>query len=188
MGNSALIKSRKKVSPGRVTDNTFDRIYKFYFGKNGCKLTTKQEEIRDRWEKAYAMLCDFKTARQTARLLSKVCDIDQRTAYHDINNAMRLFGDPKIGLKAAKRAIVNEWIIKALEKTQAEGDWKAHEKLILRYTRINGLDADQDNPIADLLTKLKPTKIVFTTDPNVLQQDADRLMEDVEDVDYTPVD
>ncbi len=183
--DSALINIPDKVTPGRVTNSTFDRIYKYYFGKNSCKLTPKQDEIRNRWEKAYAMLCDYKTPRRTAKLISKIFNVDERTAYNDINNAMRLFGDPKIGLKAAKRAIVNEWIVKALERTESEGDWKSFEKLILRYTRINGLDADNENPIADLLAKLRPTKIEFTLDPSVLEKMANDLMEDVEDVDHT---
>lgn len=177
-------KPKKYREAKKTADTTFDKIYKFYFGKKDYPLNGVENEIRERWHTAWNMLCEAKSRGKIVAFLTQNYDIGSRTAYSDISNAMRLFGNPEIGKKAAKRAIVNEWIIKGIEKAWDNDDMLAYERLIGKYGKINGLEADQDNPIADLLTKLKPTKIEFTLKPEQLQAEADKLIEDVIDVEH----
>lgn len=174
----------------KSSDTTFDRIYKFYFDKVEQKLSPKEDEIRQRWHDAWRLMCEFKTRTETVKLLSEEHQISEQVAYSDIKWAKMLFGDPETGDKAAKRAIVNEWIIKGLDKAYAAGDWQGYDKLILRYTRINGLDARDDDPILDMIKNRQPTAIIITSDPKSLEQEADELMKDVPAVDtqYTVVD
>lgn len=187
--NSNLVTRHSGLREAKKTaDTTFDRIYKYYFGKKAVELSEKQEAIRDRWEKAYAMLCDMKTPRKVAAMLHKLYGVDPRTGYNDIRNSMMLFGDPQIGMKSAKRAITNEWITKGIEKAWKDDDMQSYDRLISRYININGISSDQDNPIADLLRKLKPTKIEFSLeDPDKLKKEADKLMRDVEDIDHEEI-
>ena len=75
-----------------------------------------------------------------------------------------------------------------IKKAVAHKDFRAAEKLILRYDKLNGLSMEKEDPIAEFMKRQKPAMIVFNTDPETLKKQAEELMRDVEDVDYEEVD
>jgi hypothetical protein len=172
----------------RSEDTTFDRIFKYYFGKVKEELSAKEEKIRSRWHDAWRFMCEFNSRTDVVKLLKAEHGISEQTAYSDYKYARMLFGDPETGDKEAKKAIVNEWILLGMKKAWATNDMMAYDKLILRYSRINNLDAE-DNQLIDLISKRKPTVIVINGDEKSLQQEADELVKDIPAVDaeYTEV-
>lgn len=171
----------------RTSDTTFDLIYKSYFGEVPVKLTTKQEEIKTRWNKAWDLLCSFKSSRSVVKVLVNDFDISEKTAYMDIECAERLYQDPYLGNKERHRAKVNRWIDNLIEKLFEDKEYDAIEKLIGRYIKNNNTEHDE-HPLAEFLKNMRPIKIEFSSDPEILKKQASDLMKDVStDVDYTDI-
>lgn len=167
----------------RKEDTLFDRIWKYYYQeKAAIVLTNQEEEIRERWEAAWQILNGFTTRAHAVKALSKKFKISKRQAYFDLQNCENLFGgNPQEANKKAKRAIVETWLIKALQKSWRNDDMEAHAKLLIRYAKLFGLENQNDEDIADLMKKRQPTIVVFTTDPETLKKQADELMKGVSD-------
>jgi len=170
-------------SAKRKSDTSFDRIWKYFYDqKTRISLSAKELELKEKYELAWKMLCSMYTRKQVAIALVERYDhkITERTAYNYIDASMSLFGDPQNSNKEAQRQIVSEWLIRAIRKAWEDKNFKAYEKLILRYTRLNGLEGSNDADIAKLLKNRKPAVFIFTTDESTLKEQADKLMEDVE--------
>lgn len=79
---------------------TFDKIRKqFIEGDNSVKLTEKELKQKERWQAAFALLCNTKKETRVAsmedarKMLQEVYEISQAQAYRDVSNALKLFGD-----------------------------------------------------------------------------------------------
>lgn len=165
----------------KAASSTFDRIYNHIFNKKATlELTAKELGVMERWEYAFKMLGNMNTPRQVVNLLIIKFGGRKSVAYDDVAKSMMLFGDPRNSNKEAKRAIAEEWIIKGIKKAWKNEDLDAYEKLISRYSKINGLDNETNTELADLLKKLRPTKITFTLTMEELKREADQLTEDVD--------
>lgn len=179
----------------RREDSNFDRIYKYYYSPEEIQLTDKQKELRERWDHIWKLLgTDFLIDSDIIRKHMeefKNLGICERTARADLRNAKALFGDPAMMNRMADRQRLNVWIIQGLEEAKAIGDMKAFARLIDQYRKNNLLHLDDQEGIEDLIQHFKPHTFVFTTtDPEILQQEADELMKNVPavDADYTVVD
>lgn len=183
----ALVKSKEKAprEAKKTKDSTFDRIFKFYYSKNRIVLRDKEEEIRDRWYTAWQLLCNTYTRNQVAKGLAKQFGITERQGFQDVDNAMKLFSDPKNTDKLAKRAISEEWTVKGIKKAWDNGDLLSYERLIRRYNRINGLE-NEENPLSEWIKNQKPVAVLITADPKELEKAAAELMKDVPDVHDIP--
>lgn len=170
----------------RTSDTTFDRIYKSIFGEVDIKLSPKEEEIKKRWRRAWNQLSSFKKYDSAVKVLVDEFDITERTAYSDIKYAELLYGDPYAGNKEFHRTKVNRMIDALMEKLFEKEDFEGMERLIGRYIKNNNTEIE-DHPLAHLLKNMKPTQIILTYDAEVLNKEANKLMEDVEDVNYTDV-
>lgn len=176
----------------RTADSRFDRIYKYIYVRNKrVELTEKELELKERWDHIWDLLCGKILTDRKAVLAhhEKYPHLDERTCYVDLRNAKKLFGDGKNGTKEQKRAMVNEWLTNLIEKADKAGDYKAAEKLVLRYTRINGLDATE-NGLAEFIQKQKPVAVIINADPATLEKAAADLMKGVpgvEDIPYEEV-
>lgn len=187
---AALMQVEKPLPPRearRTADTTFDRIYKSYFGKLRIELTEKETEIRDRWDFGFRMMCQAHTDRDIVILMMKKFGIAKPTAYDDIKNIQALFGDQKQANKEFKRLKAEHWIQRGIKKAWKNDKLLSYERLIGRYTKINGLELEPGNELADLVKKLKPHSITFVLDPEALKKQAKELMEDVPtlDTDYS---
>lgn len=158
-------------SANRVNDTTFDRIWKFYYDKSDIQLKEKEEEIRGRLVNIWGLLGDILTDRQAILAHLKWCEdqgysIKERTAYEDLRYAKMLFGDRTKQTKAAQRAMVNEWLIKGINKAWQDESLKAYAMLIRRYNAVNGLEGDQAGALQE-----KPAIIInFNADPETLKK------------------
>ena len=184
---SALVQS-KEIAPreaNKTNDSTFDRIYKYMHSKSRLELTTEENQIMTRWEKAWILLCRHRTRNAVAALLMKLFDVSQSTAYDDVRNAMNLFSDPREDMKAAKRAIAEDNYLKGADKAWKQGDLEMHKKYLDSYSKINGLENDKEDLLPDMMKKLRATQIIIQVKKEDLEAEAERLRAEItEDTDY----
>lgn len=173
----------------KTSDSTFDRIYKSYFGKIRIELKPDELRIRERLDFAYRMMCQANTDRSIVNLLMNKFNIEKRQAYNDIKNTIQLFGSQKESNKDFKRIRAEHWIIQGIKKAWKNEDLEAYHRLLNRYTKINGLDVNEDNALADIIKQLRPTALIFTLNAEQLKKEADSLTKDIpaDDVEYQDV-
>jgi flagellin-specific chaperone FliS len=189
---SALVRSNYDALPReakKTKDTTFDRIYKYYHNdKTRIELTPEESAVRERWEKAWLLLCRQRTSKQVVDLLMKLYNVSQSIAYEDVRKAMMLFSNPKDDLKDAKRAIAESMALKGADKCWKTGDMDGYHKFLKIYQDLNRLDQEQGGDIADMLKKLKPHQVIIVSNMEELDKQANKLMEGLaEDIEYTVV-
>jgi hypothetical protein len=190
--NSALVKNNYDSLPReakKTTDTTFDRIYKYYhIDKSRIELTGEEIRIRERWEKAWLLLCRHRTRKQVVEVLEKVFQIEKSIAYDDVKKAMMLFSDPTDDLKAAKRAIAEDAILKGADKAWKNGNLEMHLKYMKEYAEINRLSEDIGNQMEDLVRKMLPTQVIIISKSEELKAEAEKMQADlIEDIDHIEV-
>lgn len=190
--NSALVVSKEELptrEAKKANDSTFDRIYKYFHSKSKLELTAEEQEVMTRWEKAWLLLCRHRTRNAVADILMKLFNVGKSTAYDDVRNAMNLFSDPREDMKAAKRAIAEDAILKGADKAWKTGDLKMHKEYMKEYAEINGLkEESNDNSLAELVKKLKPTQILINFKKEDAEEEAERLRSHITlDVDHVDI-
>ena len=163
-----------------TTDTTFDRIYKYYHSnKTRVELTAEENAIRERWEKAWFLLCRHRTRKQVVDLMVKLYNISQRLAYDDVRFCMDLFSNPQEDTKEAKRTIAETMALNGANKSWKEGDMEGYYKFLKAYSDINQLESDQSNGIGDLLKKIKPHQVIIVSSDAELEAQANVLQADL---------
>lgn len=132
--------------PAKVDqETTLDRLQKWYIkGETYCRLTPKEEEQRTRYEAAFAMLCNYKSPEQVVPLHMKAFKLSKATAWRDINEALRLFGDVRKSSKEGWRHVIFEYAIKTFQLAldQKPPDLDQLNKAIANMIKLKGLDRD----------------------------------------------
>jgi hypothetical protein len=177
----SFIHNQKKNKPKRAKkryESTFQRIWNFYYDQeSNTFLTERENQIRERWEMAYIMLCGMSTKSQVAKKISKLYSIYITAAYRDITKAVELFGeDPKESSKEAKRTLASEWIVMAIKRAWNTQNYKALEMLIYQYNKLHGLEDHSENPLLDLISENRPTEIRLSADPKVFEKELADLL------------
>jgi hypothetical protein len=191
---SALIPSNKGELPRELkksTDSDFDRIYKFYHhSKTQVKLTAEEEAIRERWEKAWFLLCKGRTNKHVVDLMVKLFNISTASAYNDVRKAQMLFGDPKNDLIEGRRRIHEQQLQDGAQRAWAKGDLEMHLKYLKEISEIRGFKEPlPETDLAGLMKKLVPTQINIITSAEDLQKLAEKMRAEItRDVDYQLLD
>lgn len=190
--NSALVRKDYDGLPReakKTNDSTFDRIYKYYHNsKTRIELSELENKIRERWEKAWLLLCRHRTQKEVVDILTKLFPIGKSVAYDDMRNAMTLFGNPQDDLKDAKRAIAENMALRGADKAWKEGDLTMYHKFLESYRDLNGLTGDKDTSMGDLLKKMKPQQIIIVAKADELKAEAEALQEELtKDIDFETV-
>lgn len=175
----------------KTKDSTMDRIWKYYHDKKRQQnLTEDEHKVRERWEKAWFLLCSHKNMKDASEEIEKMFNVKRSVAYDDVRNAMLLFGDPRNDMKDAKRALAESMVLKGLEKAWAEGDLEVYYRFVKEYKEINQLNVAEDGRLAEILRKMRPTTVVFVASKEQLERQAQELMKNVPtvDVDYEDAD
>jgi hypothetical protein len=179
--SSALVESKEDLptrEAKKSTDSEFDRIYKYFHSKSRIELTAGEQQVMERWEKAWFLLLRNRTRNQTSQILVKLFNISRSTAYDDVRNAMNLFSDPREDMKAAKRAIAEDNLLKGAEKAWKTGNLEMHLKYMDKYAEINGLKEEGgENNLADLLKNFKPQQIIMNFKVEDLKAEAEKMRE-----------
>jgi len=172
----------KPLEMRKTNESTFERIYKWYHSSTSrIQLSDEEENIRNRWEKAWYIMCDkLRTKKQTVDLIKRLYNVSKSVAYDDVRNAENLFGEPGNASKDAKRRIAEHQFLEGAKRALRAGDLEMHERYMNRFAEINGLkDQESENQLAGLLKELKANTIVVVSDPQALQAQAQKLQEEL---------
>lgn len=187
--NSALVPSNYNSLPreaNKTKDTTADRIYKYYHNnKSRIELSEAEIVIRDRWEKAWLLLCRNRTQKQVVDLIMRLFNVGKSVAYDDVRNAMMLFSNPQNDLKDAKRLIAETMVLNGADKCWKKGDMDGYHKFTKLYIDINKINGDEGNSMAEMLKKLKPQQIIIVADPEELEKQVKAPQDEITlDTDY----
>lgn len=142
-------------------DSSFDKILSYYMDKSKVvRLTPKQELVRLRWEAAFSLLCNYRSAEQAIPLLQEQFKDDEGNplsraqAYRDIRNAKNMFGDINTSSKEGDRYILYELAMKTFQIAAKNHDTAEMNRSIANMIKIKGLD--KDDPDLPSFDKIQP--------------------------------
>lgn len=137
-------------------------------------LTEGQQNMLDKYEKAYGLLIKHKSAKVAATVMSKMSDWNSiYTAQRDLRICEQLFGSINESSKVVKRQIAESMAQECFETAQRMKNVDQMNKATANYIKASGINmADIDMPkFEDLIIPESP--IVIGLD--FLEQYADRL-------------
>ncbi|MCB0597756.1 MAG: hypothetical protein KDD28_27000 [Phaeodactylibacter sp.] len=136
-----------------------DAIRDFYLDKRGrVRLTSKQEEIRQRLVAAHSLLCRFHSPTRAIKKHQKRWELSDVQAWRDIRHAITLFGDVQKAEKEGIRYIIYEFAVETFRMAKKEKDFNAMARAVDTMSKIMGLD--KESPDLPDFEKLKPAMIV----------------------------
>lgn len=128
-------------------DTHFENILASYLDESAVSLSPMEEEMKLRWQAAFASLLNFRTREKTVKILMQQFDgISQATAYRDINRALALFGDVTKSQKEGWRYIIFEHNQKLFNKANKSGKKNKFEimgKCLDRMIKLADLDKEE---------------------------------------------
>lgn len=183
--DSPLVDDKKELATreaNKSTDSQFDRIYKYFHSKSRVELTPEEQLVMTRWEKAWLLLCRHRTRNAVADLMQKLFNVSKGTAYDDIRNAMMMFSDPREDMKAAKKAIVEEALLRGADSAWKKGNLDMHMKYMKEYAEINGLKEghDADGGLAELIKKFKAVRVMIDYKIDDVKEEAEKMRDTLE--------
>ena len=150
----------------KIPMDLFDRIQDYYL--HGSELNETDKEICERWEAAFALLCESKTKREAIIKHHKTANVAESMAYIDMRNAELIFAPLKkytkeflrlITIESARQDIARcEEMYKKLPKKADVYKWRVvmqeKDRAEQRLIKAAGLDRS-DSEMPDM-SKLKP--------------------------------
>jgi len=134
-------------------DTLYERIRHHLL--EGRKLSEEETHILHRWETAHSLFVSKnETDANAARILMKMYNISNFTAYKDIRNAKMLFGDVNKASTEGLRYIVSQWCIDMYRMAYIAKDFDAMSNALGKLIKANCLDR-QDPNLPDI-TKIQP--------------------------------
>jgi hypothetical protein len=179
---SALVASKEGLPREAVKskDKTADRIYKYYHSKSRVELTVEEHAIRERWEKAWFLLCRHRTQKEVVGMIEKLFNVGKSIAYDDVRNAMMLFGNPQLDMKDAKRAIAESMCLRGARKAWRDKDLDLYHKFLKEYRELNGLNEETtDETLVAMVKKFKPHQVVLVSSMKSLEEEAQKLQDEL---------
>jgi len=145
------------MNNARNKKDALDAIRLHYL--NGTELSEKHEEMRRRLSAAFSLLTNYHSIQQAIPVLQEQFGYSESSAYRDINNAIKLFGNVLKSDKEGHRYIVYEFAVKTFQLAAKNGDHKSMAAATNNMIKLLGLD--RDNPDAPDFSKLQPPPIVM---------------------------
>jgi hypothetical protein len=210
--SSALVEVNDKMprEAKKQSEGSLDRIFKFYHvEKKRIKLTPQEERMREQIEHAWLMLTRLKPQKHVVDELMGKFNISQNTAFTMVRQAMIIFGDPRMQVKEAKRAIAEQQFLMSAAKildmadellkpnTDDDGKvdetpktdkmdqyaklMKLHLEYMKEYSEINGLKNPEvsEDGLAEVMKKLRPTQIILNFSKEAVEREAEKLHEEL---------
>lgn len=139
-----------------ATETTFDRIRASYLQEGSEERLTKADrQRRDELEGAHALLTQYHSLEQAAKITGERWQLSRATAYRRCTEAIRLFGDVTRAYKDGIRHILYEMSMRVFqlaagrknEFKQADPDLKAMNASIKNMAMLKGLDKEDTNAL-----------------------------------------
>ena len=142
------------------TETTFDRIRASYLNEGAeVRLTPADVQRRNELEAAHALLVQYHSLEQAAKIIGERYQVSRATAYRRCTEAIRLFGDVTRAYKDGIRHILYEMSMRVFQlaaakkeadfsgKVQSAPDLKAMNAAIKNMAVLKGLDKEDTNAL-----------------------------------------
>jgi hypothetical protein len=138
----------KKQIPAKYLTKTFDskadKIRQFFVNDDDSIILTEHEkELRERFEKAFSLLCNYHSNEQAVTVMMKHYGYSRAQAYRDIRNATDIFGDVLQSKKEASKHILSEMAMKNYQLAASRNDLDNMNKAVANLIKIAGVDRDE---------------------------------------------
>lgn len=145
---------------------TFDKLKAHLQGhETALVLNEEEKRLLERWEAAFMMLKEHKNTADVRDMLVNTQGISRASAYSDIKNCQRLFGDVFKSNKDSLRHIITETANRLIMKAEMDGDTATVIAALNIIGRYNGLDQD-DADLPDF-SKLEPHTYIMNVSVEV---------------------
>ncbi|MDN3595318.1 hypothetical protein [Zunongwangia endophytica] len=141
-------------------DTHFDKVYGSFLD-NTIQLSDFQEKMKNRVKTAFTLMLDRKTRDQVSKILQDQFEVSQATAYRDIGNALKIYGDVGKADKEGMRFLIFEYNQQALDIAFKEKNLAEIGKGLDRMIKL--ADFDGDDKLVNL-DKIKNMDITITLD------------------------
>lgn len=127
-----------------TTDSNFEKILASFLTEGSVTLTPKQEEMKNRIKTAFSLLLNFHSREQAAKVMEQQFEISTATAYRDIGNALKIYGDINKASKEGMRYIIFEYNQKLLQLATKEKNLEAMGRALDRMIKLAELDKEEN--------------------------------------------
>lgn len=126
-----------------TNDSHFEKILGSFLN-DGVELSPFQTEMKNRIKTSFSLLLNWHSREQAAKVLMEQFDISQATAYRDIGNALKIYGDINRASKEGMRYIIFEYNQKHLQLATKEKNLEQMGKAIDRMIKLAELDKEEN--------------------------------------------
>ena len=170
-------------------DTHFDKVLASFLNEGSVELSPFQIEMKNRIKTAFSLLLNFHSREQAANVLKDQFDISQATAYRDIGNALRIYGDINKASKEGMRYIIFEYNQKLLQLATKEKNLEQMGRALDRMIKLAELDKDETLVNLEKLANLDITiSIGKKAEKAIIAQNEKGVVDlndfDAEDVDF----
>lgn len=127
-----------------TTDSHFEKILASFLNENGVTLSAFEEKMKDRIKAAFSLLLNFHSREQAASVLEQQFEISKATAYRDIGNALKIYGDINKASKEGMRYIIFEYNQKLLQLATKEKNLEQMGRALDRMIKLAELDKEEN--------------------------------------------
>lgn len=137
--------------------------------QQNVELTTKEEELLERYREVFTILLNQKSKNRAARIIATQFGYNSVTqAYRDLKAAEDIFGKVNETDKQILRQIATEMAIEAYEIAKATKNLPEMNKALANMIKANGLERE-DVDLPDF-GKLMMPKVEITLTPEFLEK------------------
>ena len=144
------------------TDTNFEAILASFLDDGSVKLTPHQDKMKQRIMASFSLLLNWHSREQASKVLMQQFDISQATAYRDIGNALKIYGDVNKSSKEGWRYIIMEYNQKLLQLATKEKNLEQMGRAMDRMIKLAELDKDENlinlEKLANLDIEIKISK------------------------------
>lgn len=124
-------------------ESHFEKVLASYLSDD-IKLSPFEEEMKKRIKTAFSLLLNFRGREQAVKALVEQFDISQATAYRDVSNALKIYGDVTKASKEGMRYIIFEYNQTILQLALKEKNLTEAGKAMDRMIKLADLDKEEN--------------------------------------------
>lgn len=126
-------------------ESTLDKIRKYYLsGDDKVSLSEKQEAIRINVYKAWNLMINYHSREQAIKTMMNDAGCSRAQAYRYVEYSLSVFGNPLVNHKEAKRYLIEEDLMRLMQRAIKDNDGHLQLAVIKQRIKIGGFDKDTD--------------------------------------------
>ena len=165
MRKNELTTAAKALSSNtRNRESDYEALYDYYFGDTERTLTPHQDDVRERWLKAYGLWLRDEDPNDIINVLTRDYGVSESAAWRDYRNAIKLWAQHEDHLpKKIKRIQVRAMIKDTRKRAIEDGDYKLVAACERNLIAVDGLDKEDVDLPFDKLELLPAVNVLDGT-------------------------